>query len=148
MKNWEKGLAITGVAVIAVPVCALLLVANGVISLNPPHLQTLADAGIPRYRSFAEGWEDSTEKYAFQATTEQVRMIVQRESLSKTTLFDCEEPTARNRLQSIVRKRPYWFAMPWARGLEHYAAEPGPPIWKEMVFNPVTGECRVKIWTD
>ena len=141
---------IVSVALLLITICAILaaLIINGVIPVNPPRLQMLTDAGVMHYRSFAEGWEDSTEKYAFIATRVQVAKIIQVEALNKTTYLDCEEPTSKNRLGSILNGRPYWFTIKWSRELEHYAASQGPPVWKEMVYDPGSGQCLLKIWTD
>ena len=133
--------------VIAV-ICVLVLTINGVIPVNPPRLDVLTNAGVTRYRSFAEGWKDPVEKYAFIATRDQVAKITGLESLGKTTYFDCEELTSRNRLKSFTKGRPYWFSLKWSRVLEHYAATQGPPIWKEMVYDPTSGQCLLKEWDD
>ena len=149
MKNSRKQILAAVVLLLLIVVIGVpLLVINGVVAIGSPRLTVVSDAGITQYRSFAEGWEDSTEKYAFTATREQVAMIAQRESLTKTTQFDCEEPTSRNRLASFCRGRPYWFAVKWSQQLEHYAAPMGPPIWKEMVYDPTSGRCLLKMWDD
>jgi len=78
MKNKiKRTITVIALSLVAIVVSVLVLIVNGVIPVNPPQLQVLTDAGVTKYKSFAEGWEDSTEKYAFSATREQVATITQ-----------------------------------------------------------------------
>lgn len=141
-------MGLAALLLVAASGCILALMLNGVILANPPQLDILTKAGVTRYKGYAEGWEDSVEKYSFVATRDQVSKIAGFESLNKTTYFECEESTSRNRLTSFIKGRPYWFSIKWSRELEHYAAPQGPPIWKEMVYDPNSGRCLLKEWDD
>lgn len=147
MRQRTRKVAVATVVVAGLAACAVV-VGKAVEGRHRPRLQALADAGLTQYRSHVAGWEDSVERFAFTATPAQVARIADTLAMHKTRLFACEESTSRNRLASVTEGRPRWFTIQWSPALEHYEAVPGPPVWKEMVYDPGSGQCRLKIWDD
>jgi hypothetical protein len=151
MKRTVKRWIITAMAVPVIAIAVLvgihLLLTYGVIPYDAPGLPSLTHAGIDEYRSYVDGGlRDSICRYAFSATREQILMFIESEGLTKTSYFECDEQTSRNRLHNITKEHPYWFKVPWRQELEHYADNHGPGWHEELVYDPSTGQCLLKIW--